>query len=129
MEPAPLPAEEPRHGLPYEVAFPALDPVYIQKYDIATVPDRQDDDSSTQQGTNIMNQAANVSQVIDQTFKVSQTTANVSQTIDQTTNLSKTTDQVNNEAIQAAKVNQVMNQVDVTPSNAYPGYVEHTNYH
>ena len=124
MEPAPLP-EEPLHpALPYEVAFSrvptftpndegrpdasaqGLDtapnegrPIYIRAYDIATIPTCQGDTSTLEQTPNA-NQASNVSQA---------------------PNVSHATGQ-------EANVTQAINQVDVTPSDIYPGYVEQTNH-
>ena len=132
MEPAPLP-EEPLHpALPYEVAFSRVPtftpndegrpdasaqglaavpnegrPIYIRAYDIATIPTCQGD-------TRTLEQTPNASQAIDQT-------PNASQAIDQVPNASQAIDQ-------EADVTQAINQVNVTPSEIYPGYVEQTNH-
>ena len=101
MKPAPLPEEPQCPALPYEVAFSrvptdmssqGLDPahnegrpVYIRAYDIATIPPQRQGDAE---------QVVNVSQAINQ----------------------------------AAIVSQAVDQIDVTPSDNYPGYVEQTNH-
>jgi len=140
MEPAPLP-EEPQHpALPYEVAFsrvptdtpngeismdtssqgPASNegrPIYIRAYDIATIPTRQDNASTLEQTSDVsqaMDQEANTSQAINQSL-------NAIQAIDQSLNASQA-------IYQSPDATQATNQVDVTPSDIYPGYVEQTNH-
>ena len=118
MEPAPLP-EEPLHpALPYEVAFSRV-PTFTPNDEGRPDASAQGLDTAPNEGRPIYIRAYDIATI--------PTCQGDTSTLEQTPNANQASN-VSHATGQEANVTQAINQVDVTPSDIYPGYVEQTNH-